>query len=104
MEISSSKLTNFLSTNTYNVKTETSEVEIAKEHKNVENVVESINQFLRPLNTSVQFSFHEELNEYYVSIVDLETKEIVKEIPPKKLLDMYAEMAKFMGLFIDQKI
>ena len=107
MEIHSSTLTNFFSTkiSTTSIESTVEKKTVTQEDQNkVEHVVKSMNQFLQPLNTNVQFSFHEELNEYYVAIIDEETKEVVKEIPPKKLLDMYAEMAKFMGLFVDQKI
>jgi flagellar protein FlaG len=39
-----------------------------------------------------------------VQIVDEVTMEVVKEIPNKKFLDMYAEMIDFMGIFVDKKI
>ena len=42
--------------------------------------------FLTPLDTSLKFEFHEELNEYYVTIVDNTSNEVIKEIPPKKCL------------------
>jgi flagellar protein FlaG len=70
----------------------------------VKQKVDSLNQFLKVTNTQLKFNFHEELNEYYVTIIDENTKEIVKEIPPKKLLDMYAAMKDTLGLFIDKKI
>jgi flagellar protein FlaG len=66
--------------------------------------VESFNQFLKATNTQLNFRLHEELNEYYVTIVDEQTKEVVKEIPSKKLLDMYASMKETISLFIDKKI
>lgn len=65
--------------------------------------VEAVNDFLVPLKTSVKFVFHEELQEYYVEVINEDTNEVIREIPPKKFLDMYAEMAKFMGLIIDKK-
>lgn len=67
-------------------------------------VVESLNQFLQPTHTSLRFQFHEKLNEYYVAVVDDKTKEVVREIPPKKLLDFYAAMTDFLGLMVDKKI
>lgn len=70
----------------------------------VETVVESMNEFIDPLQTNLKFVFHEELNEYYVAVVNPLTNEVVKEIPPKKMLDMYAAMAEFMGILIDEKI
>ncbi|SFB21588.1 MULTISPECIES: flagellar protein FlaG [unclassified Bacillus (in: firmicutes)] len=70
----------------------------------IEEVVQGMNKFLEPTHTSLKFQFHEKLNEYYVTIVDDKTEEIVREIPPKKLLDMYAAMTEFVGLFVDKKI
>jgi flagellar protein FlaG len=78
------------------------ETELSKE--DLEKLVKGMNDSLKPLNTSLKFEMHEELNEYYVKIVDNLTQEVVKEIPSKKVLDMYAAMTKFMGLLVDKKI
>lgn len=74
-----------------------------KEEK-IERIVESFNHFLEPTMTSLHFKLHEELNEYYVELVDSNTSEVIREIPSKKVLDMYAEMTKLMGVFVDKKI
>lgn len=66
--------------------------------------VESMNDFLEPTNTSVKFKFHDELGEYYVQVIDTFTDEVIKEIPNKKFLDMYASMAEFAGLLVDEKL
>ncbi|TKC17042.1 flagellar protein FlaG [Robertmurraya kyonggiensis] len=70
----------------------------------IRKVVSSINEFLKPLNTHLKFEFHEELEEYYATIVDDRTKEVIKEIPSKKVMDMHASMAEYLGLLIDKKI
>lgn len=70
----------------------------------VQTVVSKMNEFIEPLRTNLKFVFHDELNEYYVTVVNPLTNEVVKEIPPKKMLDMYAEMTELMGIFIDHKI
>lgn len=70
----------------------------------VQTVVSQLNGFLEPLQTNLQFKLHEELNEYYVTVVNPLTNEVIKEIPPKKILDMYAAMAEYMGILIDKKI
>lgn len=66
--------------------------------------VEGMNDFLEPTNTSVKFQFHDELGEYYVQVIDTVTDEVIKEIPNKKFLDMYASMAEFAGLLVDEKL
>jgi flagellar protein FlaG len=74
------------------------------EKEKVAKVVDGLNEFLTPSHTSLKFEYHEKLNEYYVTLVDDQTKEIVKEIPSKKMLDFYAAMTEAIGLMIDKKI
>ncbi|MFD5850693.1 flagellar protein FlaG [Cytobacillus pseudoceanisediminis] len=70
----------------------------------VTEVIESMNKFLQASHTSLKFELHDELNEYYVTLVDDVTQEVIKEIPSKKLLDVYAAMTEFLGLMVDKKI
>ncbi|WP_415815469.1 flagellar protein FlaG [Mesobacillus thioparans] len=70
----------------------------------VQEMVADMNKFMESSPTSLKFEFHEKLNEYYVKIVDDKTKEVVREIPPKKMLDFYAAMTEFLGLMVDKKI
>ncbi|WP_193372412.1 flagellar protein FlaG [Ornithinibacillus scapharcae] len=72
--------------------------------KQVETAVDKLNDFVEPLRTNLKFELHEELNEYYVTIVNPNTNEVIKEIPSKKILDMYAAMGEYMGFLIDKKI
>lgn len=72
--------------------------------EDLEKVVKSLNDFLQPVNTHLKFELHEDLNEYYVTVVDNQTNEVLKEIPSKKLLDIYAKMADYMGILFDKKI
>jgi flagellar protein FlaG len=70
----------------------------------LEDIVSSMNEFLQPSHTSIKFELHDKLNEYYVTVVDDRTHEVLKEIPSKKLLDIYAAMTEFLGLIVDKKI
>lgn len=70
----------------------------------MEGVVEGLNKYLKHSNTALKFQYHEKLQEYYVTLVDENTKEVVREIPPKKMLDFYAAMNEFLGLIVDKKI
>jgi len=67
-------------------------------------MTDSMNTFLESANTQLRFKFHEKLNEYYVTIVDSTTDEVIREIPSKKLLDIHAAMREFVGLLVDRKI
>lgn len=70
----------------------------------IETAVENLNDFIEPVITNLKFVLHEDLHEYYVTIVNPVTDEVIREIPPKKLLDMYAAMAEYIGLLVDEKI
>lgn len=67
-------------------------------------MTESMNKFLETANTQLRFKFHEQLKEYYVTIVNPVTDEVVREIPSKKLMDIHAAMKEFVGLLVDVKI
>jgi flagellar protein FlaG len=81
---------------------ETPKQDIPKEK--LEEVVKGLNEFLQPSQTSLKFKLHDELQEYYVQIINERTDEVIREIPPKKLLDIYAAMMEFVGLIVDKKI
>lgn len=68
-----------------------------------EKVIKGLNEFLGASNSHLKFQFHDGTKEYYVSIVDDKTNEVIKEIPSKKLLDMYAAMTDYLGLLVDRK-
>ncbi len=70
----------------------------------LEDVIKGMNEFIQPAHTSIKFVLHEDLQEYYVTIVDDKSKEVIREIPSKKFLDMYAAMREFVGLIVDEKI
>lgn len=67
-------------------------------------ITKSMNKFLEGSTTELRFEFHEKLNEYYVTIVDPKTHEVVKEIPSRKLMDAHAAMRERNGLFVNHKI
>lgn len=66
--------------------------------------VDSINDFLEVQQKSSKFIFHEGLDKYYVQLVDVKTEEIIKEIPPERLLNAFYEMQKMLGMIVDEKI
>ena len=54
-------------------------------------------------NHNVEISYNEEVNRYAIKVLDADTKEVVKEIPSEKTLDMFARMLEIEGLLLDEK-
>ena len=67
-------------------------------------MTESINKLLETTSTKLRYEYHDKLEKYYVTLVDKQTDEVIQEIPNKKLMDMYAAMLDFVGVFVDKKI
>ncbi|MFK3936000.1 flagellar protein FlaG [Alkalihalobacillus sp. NPDC078783] len=71
---------------------------------NVEHQIDSMNDLLSTTPTSIKFNMHKDLDRIYVQVVDQQTKEVVKEIPPEEFLDMVASMLKNAGLIVDERV
>jgi len=80
----------------------TGEEQIPKEK--LQQAVDTINEFLHINHNNSKFVFHDGLDRYFVQVIDTQTDEVVKEIPPKKLLDAFYEMQKLLGMIVDEKI
>lgn len=63
--------------------------------------VEQINKNIS--NTSAVFGIHEETNRVTIKIVDKDTKEVIKELPPEKTLDMITKVWELAGILVDEK-
>ena len=70
----------------------------------VRRVVDGMNVILEKSGSHLKYTWHEKLGEYYVQIIDDRTNEVIKEIPPKKWLDLVAAMYEQLGWIIDQRI
>lgn len=83
--------------------TKQSEVEQNLTGEKAKKMTETLNKFLETSNTQLRFKFHDELKEYYVTVVNSKD-EVIREIPSKKLMDIFAAMQDFLGILVDRKI
>ena len=69
--------------------------------ESIRRAVENINKKLT--NSEAVFGIHEKTNRVTIKIVDKETKEVIKELPPEKTLDMISKVWEIAGLLVDEK-
>ena len=69
----------------------------------VKKAVNEINQKIRPTHTSCQFSYHEKTNRITIKVIDDDTEEVIREIPPEKALDMLAKTLELEGILVDER-
>ena len=67
----------------------------------IKRAVEEINK--KANNSEAVFGVHEGTNRVTIKIVDKQTKEVIKEFPPDKTLDMIARVWEMAGLMVDEK-
>lgn len=88
------------------VASQTSEDNNAKKQeyskKDIDNALNKINNFLKDDKTHAEYTYNEEMKTMMVKVIDENTKQVVLEIPPKKILDMVASMLRQVGL-LDKK-
>ena len=70
-------------------------------NEQLKRAVEEINK--KANNSEAVFGVHEDTNRITIKIVDKESKEVIKEFPPEKTLDMIAKVWEMAGLMVDEK-
>jgi|GEM_PF-3424064 len=64
--------------------------------------MQSVNDALAPSNFRLNFNVHEATSRVMVTVVDTETDEILREIPPESRLELMARIQEFSGILFDQ--
>ena len=72
-----------------------------QQNEQIRKAVEQINRKME--NSAAVFGYHEATNRITIKIVDKETKEVIKEFPPEKTLDMIAKAWELAGILVDEK-
>lgn len=67
----------------------------------IKKAVEEINR--KAKDSEAVFGVHEGTNRVTIKIVDRKSKEVIKEFPPDKTLDMIARVWEMAGLMVDEK-
>jgi len=67
-------------------------------------ITDELNEFLKQSNRRAQYYVHEGTKRLAVKIIDNETQEVIREIPPEAVLELAAKIEKFSGLFLDTHV
>lgn len=77
--------------------------DVKVEDKKIIDAIEKANKQLEIKGTSLRFSIHKITKQIMVKIVSDETEEVIKEVPPEKILDMVADMMVRAGIIVDKR-
>lgn len=82
------------------------EHEAGKEIKEVSQAqLDELKNKIESFNTlKIQFSEHEETSRTVVKVIDKETEDVIREIPPEYLLDVIAKLDEMIGILFDKEV
>ncbi|MFL0376237.1 flagellar protein FlaG [Paenibacillus amylolyticus] len=72
-----------------------------------EHLIKAIDKAVKALQgptTTLEMSVHEKTHQILVKVLNKETGELIREIPPEKTLDLVAKMMEIAGILIDEKV
>lgn len=73
------------------------------ESRRLKSAVDHANTAMKQTKTKCEFSYHEETKRVSIKVIDQDTKEVIKEIPPEETLEMIAKMWELAGILVDEK-
>jgi len=92
-------------------KTEPNRLDLSKElppskisREDVEGMVEALKDLTETLQTKLNFSVDEGTNDIIVKIIDKETDEVIRQIPPEELLELQEKMQDLSGFLLSDNV
>ena len=78
------------------------------EEKNAQNELDQIRKAVEKMKKNMPhseavFGIHDGTKRVTIKLIDRDTKEVIKELPPEKTLDMIAKVWEMAGILVDEK-
>ena len=77
--------------------------EISADHAKLDNAVDAINKFLKPVASSLEFSIDQDSGRTVVQLIDTDTKDVLRQFPAKQASAISQELDRFQGLLLKDK-
>jgi flagellar protein FlaG len=93
------------STNSVNVgkKDQIDDKELSED--DVSKLSDALNKFMeQSKDSNIKFDYCKELNRITMQVIDKKTNEVIKEFPPKKMLDVLIGIREWVGVLLDKKV
>lgn len=74
-----------------------------KTQEDLQEAVDKLNKTAVIFNRSLRFQVHDATRRTMVSVVDITSDKVIRQIPNEEVLDLVAKMDDYMGLIFDKK-
>ncbi|MEW5832465.1 MAG: flagellar protein FlaG [Campylobacterota bacterium] len=72
--------------------------------KEMEKLVLELNRSLNPFNTSLRFGFDSSSEDFYVSVIDTKTNNMIRRFPAEEAQVILPKMQEINGLLFDESV
>lgn len=69
----------------------------------LQDAIKKANGQFKTRNTRCEFAYHEKINRVSIKILDRDTEEVIREIPPEEAIEMVEKMWELAGFLVDEK-
>ncbi|MCR1933684.1 flagellar protein FlaG [Clostridium tepidum] len=71
--------------------------------KEVKDSVDKLNKLLEGKDIRLEYEIYGKFRDLTIRLIDTKTDEVIKEIPPRKIIDMVAKLCEMAGVLVDEK-
>ncbi len=68
----------------------------------LEAATQSVREFVKPINSNLEFSVDHDTGQLVVKIIDRTTKEVIRQMPSEEMLAIAKALDNIKGLFVKQ--
>ena len=92
-----------------NISSQKNEAQLAKQVKETTNekitrIAEAMDSYVQSIQRDLKMQVHEETGNIMVRVTSQDGNKVIREIPPKELLDLAARMEELAGVLFDEKV
>ena len=69
----------------------------------IKSAISQANSKMKSQRTRCEFSYHEATKRVSIKVVDKDTQEVIREIPPEETLEMVEKMWELAGILVDER-
>lgn len=78
-----------------------------RQQQTIEDTVQQLQKAIDAIQgppRTLEFSIHEKTNAIMIKVLNKETGDLIREVPPEKILDLAARMMEITGIIVDKKV
>ncbi|WP_051904430.1 flagellar protein FlaG [Hippea jasoniae] len=69
----------------------------------IKKIIEKLNENVGKLTQDVKFTYSDTIKSLVVKVIDAKTGQVIREIPPKEVINLQKKLSEVVGIIFDSK-